>query len=498
MASGQREIDGGLIDARAADHAHEHVLVEHLHVRLALEHREQDGEPIAVEPGGHAPRRSRRPPAPPAPAPRPAAAAAPARVGHDQRARGVLRTLGQKQPARVAAPRAAPRAPSRTRRARAPDRSGSWWSARCGSSSVESPSNASTVSTRCSSTLGPAMAPSLVTCPIRNTRDAARLGEVDQARGDLAQLAHAAGARLELARSAWSGSSRPPSRRADSLAIASSISLELGGGQHVARSSTPCALEALCAQRHLRARLLAGHVEGALAAARPCPPAPAAAAWTCRCPDRRRPAPRRPPTRPPPSTRSSSPMPGAACGGRRRAAPRRAARARLGWRRPRAVAWRSGAWRCCRTLALLGQGAPGVAARAAPEPARRALPALGAHVDGLQLGHRALSIGPRPPAVARNRAAVEARAPRRARVAQNAMPATPRKIIAFFAAGCAGDGRDVVEALEREQHARTAPGRRSRPWGRDRPRCGSRARGRARGRGCRSLPQVCCAAVARL
>jgi len=46
----QRQIDRWLVDARAAHHAHEHVLIHHLDVGLALEHREQIARRPGVEP----------------------------------------------------------------------------------------------------------------------------------------------------------------------------------------------------------------------------------------------------------------------------------------------------------------------------------------------------------------------------------------------------------------------------------------------------------------
>ena len=67
-----------------------------------------------------------------------------------------------------------------------------------------SPSKYSTVSTMCSSTRGPASAPSLVTWPIEHEAHALLLGHARQLGGALAHLGHRARRRLQLARySVW-------------------------------------------------------------------------------------------------------------------------------------------------------------------------------------------------------------------------------------------------------------------------------------------------------
>ncbi len=92
--------------------------------------------------------------------------------------------------------------------------------------------------------------------------------------------------------------------------------------------------QALRAQRDLLDRLLAGDVEH-LARRADGAPAPAAAASTCRCPDRRRAGSRAPGTSPPPSTRSNSSMPVGCAGSLRgRMAPARSTAPAVPARRP--------------------------------------------------------------------------------------------------------------------------------------------------------------------
>ena len=173
-----------------------------------------------------------------------------------------------------------------------------------------SPSKYSTVSTMCSSTRGPAIAPSLVTWPIRSTAVPVSFAKRTSARRGLAHLRCRARRRFAELRSAWSGSSR---RRAPSAR----------GGRGVARGSSrrasrraAAALVAASPSRRARRRPGARdsspvtYSAGALARSARRPPA--AAASTCRCPGSPPSSTTDPATRPPPSTRSSSPMPVAA------------------------------------------------------------------------------------------------------------------------------------------------------------------------------------------
>ena len=144
----------------------------------------------------------------------------------------------------------------------------------------------------CSSTRGPASAPSLVTWPTSTMRRCRALGDARQLRRALAHLRHRAGRRRAAARSTASGSSRSRRPRACSARASPRMRLELDLGQHAARvpASTP---EPPRAQRDLLRRLLAGDVQHLRVCATALR-APAAAASTCRCPGRRRSAPRRP------------------------------------------------------------------------------------------------------------------------------------------------------------------------------------------------------------
>ena len=168
-----------------------------------------------------------------------------------------------------------------------------------------SPSNDSTTSTRCSSTRGPAIEPSLVTCPTSTTgrpRSLARPGERD---GDGAGLGDPAGRAVGLR-----GGHRLD--RVDDEQVGAQLvevpddGAEVGLGGEV--ELVVHGSGALGAQPHLAGRLLAGDVQHASACARPARPPPAAAS-TCRR-RARRPAAR--PSRGPgrrPSTRSSSDTP---------------------------------------------------------------------------------------------------------------------------------------------------------------------------------------------
>ena len=109
---------------------------------------------------------------------------------HRARARGWPRP--RTAPRRPPPPPAPPRA-SRTRPPRWWSRSGSSARAGCGRCARARPRSCSTQSTRCSSTRGPASAPSLVTWPTRITAVPPLLGHPHQPAGHLAHLAHRAG-----------------------------------------------------------------------------------------------------------------------------------------------------------------------------------------------------------------------------------------------------------------------------------------------------------------
>ena len=170
-----------------------------------------------------------------------------------------------------------------------------------------SPSKRSTQSTRCSSTRGPATAPSLVTWPTRITAQSEPLRHLHHRAGRLAHLpdrarrpGHALGVqgldRVDHAGLRALGLERREHR------------LERGLGER--RDGERALAEPLGAQPHLRRRLLAGDVErrsragGAEVAERH----PGQGA-TCRSRASRRAGPASPGTRPPPSTRSSSAIP---------------------------------------------------------------------------------------------------------------------------------------------------------------------------------------------
>ena len=144
----------------------------------------------------------------------------------------------------------------------------------------------------CSSTRGPAIAPSLVTWPMRNSAVPLRLGVARELRRALAHLRHRAGRRLQrlgpqrLDRIDHRDAAAAPPRAR--RAMRSSCDL----GEQM-RTPAASSAEAPRAQRDLLRRFLARHVENR--AARAVLQAPAAAASTCRCPDRRRAAPPAPP-----------------------------------------------------------------------------------------------------------------------------------------------------------------------------------------------------------
>ena len=166
----------------------------------------------------------------------------------------------------------------------------------------------STVSTMCSRMRGPAISPSLVTCPMMSTAVPDVLGVPHQPRRGLAHLHRRAGRRLRQFRVHGLDRVDHEHPRARRLRLLDDRS----------RRASP-----------RRAAACPTRARGAARAARPAAPTPrrtrtapagrgsarrrpAAAASTCRCRGRRRAASTEPATRPPPSTRSSSPMPEAA------------------------------------------------------------------------------------------------------------------------------------------------------------------------------------------
>ena len=160
----------------------------------------------------------------------------------------------------------------------------------------------------CSSTRGPAIAPSLVTWPIEEHRRAGLLREAHQPRRGLAHLADRARRSDSSARSTASGSSRRRAPAAASPRRARGCVSTRGLREQLQRRRparpSRARAQATCAQR-----FLAGDVERrqrrALSASAACSssvdlpmPGSPPSSTTEPC------------TRPPPSTRSSSPMPG--------------------------------------------------------------------------------------------------------------------------------------------------------------------------------------------
>ena len=178
---------------------------------------------------------------------------------HDHRARHAAAAIGEEQPARVGAPAASPVAvisntPSSLGRARsgastARSRRRAWW---------RSPSKDSTVSTTCSSTRGPASAPSLVTWP--TSIDATPSVLADRTSGGRTRApGRPSPAADPSAGSERSGSSRPRpvagctySRWASSVGSDVSVDSHSSGGTAPSRSARAL---------HLRRRLLGRDVQ---------------------------------------------------------------------------------------------------------------------------------------------------------------------------------------------------------------------------------------------
>ena len=163
-----------------------------------------------------------------------------------------------------------------------PRRSGSWWRARCGSGCRASLSKYSTVSTRCSSSRGPAMAPSLVTWPTMMTAHAGRpWRSAPAAAVHSRSCVHRAGARCPTAPdcTVWMEST------ISSAACCSARERQDGVEIGLARPARRCDAaqpEAPRAHADLRHGLLAAGVEHRASRRRRARP-PAAAASTCRC-----------------------------------------------------------------------------------------------------------------------------------------------------------------------------------------------------------------------
>ena len=141
----------------------------------------------------------------------------------------------------------------------------------------------------CSSTRGPAIAPSLVTCPTSTSAVPAVLAKRVSCAAHSRTCATLPGRGLQ--RLGIDGLDRIHHRdRGLLLRERGQDLLELDLGQRLQTLRRQA--EAACAQRHLLDRLLAAHVQHAATAPKDAP-APAAAASTCRYPDRRPAAPHR-------------------------------------------------------------------------------------------------------------------------------------------------------------------------------------------------------------
>ena len=164
----------------------------------------------------------------------------------------------------------------------------------------------------CSITRGPAICPSLVTWPTRITAAPERLGEADQRLRGAAHLGDGAGRRFD--RVGPHGLDRIDDDEARRLApsdrVAMMSSTEVSAASFDRRLGEA---EPFGAQPHLRDRLFARDIDGAMARRARARPPPGSAASTCRCRDRRRPA-------APSRARSRRRSPGRARPRRRRAA----------------------------------------------------------------------------------------------------------------------------------------------------------------------------------
>ena len=232
----------------------------------------------------------------------------------------------------------------------------------------------STTSTRCSSTRGPATAPSLVTWPTSTVGDAAcswRRAAAGRRPRAPARPSRAR-SRASSAQSVCTESTTQTSgcsaleRRADEV--------EVGLGEHAIGLG---AAEPLGAQPHLRGRLLAGHEQHAVAVAREPRRAPSSVSVDLPTPGSPPSSTSEPGTSPPPSTRSNSGMPVEI-----RADSSATHRVRSG---PASASGRRPLGR--RAVELLDEASEGAAARALAEPATRGRAALGARELDSDLRH---------------------------------------------------------------------------------------------------------------
>ena len=292
MRRGHRQIGGRLADPQSAGDVQIDVGLRSAAAPPRVSSTASSIDSRAAVPADHRPpRRCRRGWARAAPAPPPAPGGCPPvrRTPRCRRyCRAARRGTGRTGLATSARPRSvisntpiSSVAPKRFFTAR---RMRNWW--------PRSPSKYSTASTMCSSTRGPAMAPSLVTWPTSTSAKFAGLGQPDQLEAAARTCVTVPGA-LSIASShmVWiesittSAASPACSRLAAMsrrLIAAASSSGRVGHAQPAG------------AQADLLDGFLAGDVQHAAAGAREARRPPAAAGWTCRCRDRRRPAPPRP------------------------------------------------------------------------------------------------------------------------------------------------------------------------------------------------------------
>ena len=194
-------------------------------------------------------------------------------VGEEQRARRRARRRGP--PSVISNRPSSPVAPKRCFTARS-SRS-AWW---------RSPSKASTVSTTCSSTRGPASAPSLVTWPTSTVARPAVLGLAHEPVGALAHLGRPSPAPSPSSGSytVWIESTTRTSGRTSSTCGEHVGQVRLGEQPQAVGDSVRAARPA----PDLLARLLGGDVAAPCRPSGPRPPRPGAAGSTCRCRARRR------------------------------------------------------------------------------------------------------------------------------------------------------------------------------------------------------------------
>ena len=376
----RRQVGRGLADAHAADHVHEHVLARGRDPAVPVQHREQQREAVRLESHRDAPRRQ-------------ALGLVHQRLHLDQqRTAALARDRDHAARHGVVVPReedrggvarlpSGPAPPSRTRRSRWPRRSGSSPPAPRGSGCRDRSRNRARCRPCARARAGPAIRPSLVTWPMIRTGGARSPSRAARGARPSRAPARPSPATTPTGRCAWSGSSRRPARSTRVATASSRIASTRVSA--ISRSAAGAEPEPARAHRDLPHRFLAGRVQHRTLAAR-ARPTPAAAAWTCRCPDRRRAGSRnRPPGHRPARgrVRRCPTPPAAPCPGQPRRpggsrTPRAAGRARV----PDAGA-------VTRPL----QGVPGLAGGTLALPLRRPGAAGAAHVAGLGSGHRSIA-----------------------------------------------------------------------------------------------------------